>query len=99
MPSNHCLSSALASGDLAGNQDPNSSASLNPSAGVVGDFMESAKIPKLDDLVEALDDQLVDLVEKTVKESDELQHNPSSLLTLERLIELYGKCKACVDES
>ena len=60
--------------------------------------MRYAKIPKLDDLMEKLsDDQLVDLVGKTVMESDELQHNPS-LLTLERLVELYGKCKACVDE-
>ena len=45
--------------------------------------MRYAKIPKLDDLMEKLsDDQLVDLVEKTSKEGDELQHNPS-LLTLE----------------
>ena len=43
------------------------------------------------------DDQLVDLVEKTVKEGDELQHNPA-LLTFERLVEVYGKCRACVDE-
>ena len=60
--------------------------------------MRYAKIPKLDDLMKKLsDDQLVDLVEKTGKEGDELQQNPS-LLTLERLVELYGKCKACVDE-
>jgi len=60
--------------------------------------MRYAKIPKLDDLMEKLsDDQLVDLVEKASKEGDELQYNPS-LLTLERLVELYGKCKACVDE-
>ena len=60
--------------------------------------MRYAKISKLDDLMKKLsDDQLVDLVEKTVKQSEELQHNPS-LLTLERLVELYGKCKACVDE-
>ena len=60
--------------------------------------MRYAKVPKLDDLVEKLtDDQLVDFAEKTVKEGDELQHTPS-LLTLERLVELYEKCKACVDE-
>jgi len=60
--------------------------------------MRYAKIAKLDDLMEKLsDDQLVDLAEKTVKEGDELQHNPS-LPTLERLVELYEKCKACVDE-
>ena len=60
--------------------------------------MRYAKIPKRDDLVEKLsDDQLVDLVEKTVKESDELQHNPS-LLTFERLVEIYGNGKACIDE-
>ena len=60
--------------------------------------MRSAKLPKLDDLMEKLsDEQLVDFAEKTVKEGDELQHNPS-LVTLERLLELYGKCKACVDE-
>ena len=53
--------------------------------------MRYSKIPKLDDLMEKLsDDQLVDLVEKTVKESDELQHNPS-LLTFERLVEVYGE--------
>jgi len=43
------------------------------------------------------DDQLVDFAEKTVKEGDELQHTPS-LLTFERLVGLYGKCKACIDE-
>jgi hypothetical protein len=60
--------------------------------------MRYSKIPKLDDLMEKLsDDQLVDLVEKTVKESDEMQHNPS-LLTFERLVEVYGKGKACIDE-
>lgn len=60
--------------------------------------MRYAKIPKLDDLMGKLsDNQLVDLVEKTVKESDELQHN-LSLLTLERLVEVYGKGKACIDE-
>ena len=60
--------------------------------------MRSAKLPKLDDLMKKLsDEQLVDFAEKTVKEGDELQHTPS-LLTLERLVELYGKCKACVDE-
>ena len=60
--------------------------------------MRYAKIPKLDDLMEQLsDDQLVDLVEKTVKESDELQHN-LSLLTFERLVELYENGKACIDE-
>ena len=60
--------------------------------------MRSAKLPKLDDLMKKLsDDQLVDFAEKTVKEGDELQHTPS-LLTLERLVELYGKCKACIDE-
>jgi hypothetical protein len=77
---------------------PNSSASLNLSAGVGGHFMRYAKITKLDDLMEKLsDDQLVDLVENTVKEGDELQHNPS-LLTFERLVEVYGKGKACIDE-
>ena len=60
--------------------------------------MRCAKLPKLDDLVEKLsDDQLVDLVEKTVKESDELQRN-LSLLTFERLVEVYEKGKACIDE-
>ena len=60
--------------------------------------MRYAKISKLDDLMKKLsDDQLVDFAEKTVKEGDALQHTPS-LLTLERLVELYGKCKACVDE-
>ena len=60
--------------------------------------MRYAKIPKLDDLMKKLsDDQLVDFAEKTVKEGDELQHTPS-LVTLERLLELYGKCKVCVDE-
>ena len=60
--------------------------------------MRSAKLPKLDDLMKKLsDEQLVDFAEKTVKEGDELQHTPS-LVTLERLLELYGKCKACVDE-
>ena len=60
--------------------------------------MRSAKLPKLDDLVEKLtDDQLVDLVKRTIKEGDELQHNPSQL-TLERLVEVYGKGKACIDE-
>jgi hypothetical protein len=59
---------------------PNSSASLNPSMRLKSHFMRSAKIPKLDDLVEKLtDDQLVDFAEKTVKEGDELQHNPSLL--------------------
>ena len=60
--------------------------------------MRYTKLPKLDDLVKKLtDEQLVDLVEKTVKESDELQHN-LSLLTFERLVELYEKGKACIDE-
>jgi len=60
--------------------------------------MRYTKLPKLDDLVKKLtDEQLVDLVEKTVKESDELQLNPS-LLTFERLVELYEKGKACIDE-
>jgi Mn-dependent DtxR family transcriptional regulator len=60
--------------------------------------MRSAKLPKLDDLMKKLsDEQLVDFTEKTVKEGDELQHTPS-LVTLERLVELYEKCKACVDE-
>ena len=60
--------------------------------------MRYAKLPKLDDLVEKLsDDQLVDLVEKTVKESDELQRN-LSLLTFERLVEVYEKGKVCIDE-
>jgi hypothetical protein len=60
--------------------------------------MRYAKISKLDDLMKKLsDDQLVDLVEKTVKEGDGLQHTPS-LLTLERLVEVYGKSKACIDE-
>ena len=60
--------------------------------------MRSAKLPKLDDLMKKLsDEQLVDFAEKTVKEGDELQHTPSRV-TLERLLELYGKCKACVDE-
>ena len=60
--------------------------------------MRYAKITKLDNLMEKLsDDQLVDLVENTVKEGDELQHNPS-LLTLERLVEVYGKGKACIDD-
>ncbi len=60
--------------------------------------MRYAKLPKLDDLMERLsDDQLVDLVKKTIKDGDELQHNPSRL-TFERLIEVYGKGKACIDE-
>ena len=60
--------------------------------------MRYAKIPKLCDLMKKLsDDQLVDFAEKTVKEGDELQHTPS-LLTFERLVELYGKRKACIDE-
>ena len=60
--------------------------------------MRYAKLPKLDDLMKKLsDDQLVDFAEKTVKKGDELQHTPSRL-TLERLVELYEKCKACVDE-
>jgi hypothetical protein len=58
----------------------------------IGRFMRY----KLD--VEKLsDDQLVDLVEKTVKESGELQRN-LSLLTFERLVEVYEKGKACIDE-
>ena len=60
--------------------------------------MRYAKIPKRDDLVEKLsDDQLVDLVEKTVKESDELQHNLSRF-TFERLVEVDEKGTACIDE-
>ena len=60
--------------------------------------MRHAKIPKVDDLVEKLsDEQLVDLVEKTVKESDQLQHNLSRL-TFERLVAVYEKGKACIDE-
>ena len=60
--------------------------------------MRYAKIPKLDDLVEKLSvDQLVDLVEKTAKESDELQLKLSRL-TFERLVELYEKGKACIDK-
>jgi len=60
--------------------------------------MRYAKIPKLCDLMKKLsDDQLVDFAEKTVKEGDELQHTPS-LLTFERLVGLYGECKACIDE-
>jgi hypothetical protein len=48
--------------------------------GLGGHFVRYAKVPKLDDLVEKLtDDQLVDFAEKTVKEGDELQHNPSLL--------------------
>jgi hypothetical protein len=58
----------------------------------IGRFMRY----KLD--VEKLsDDQLVDLVEKTVKESGELQHNLSRF-TFERLVEVDEKVKACVDE-
>jgi len=37
------------------------------------------------------------LFKKTIKAGDELQHNPSKL-TLERLVEVYGKGKACIDE-
>jgi len=60
--------------------------------------MRYTRIPKRDDLVQKLsDDQLVDLVEKTVKESYELQHNLSRL-TFERLVEVYEKGKACIDE-
>jgi hypothetical protein len=60
--------------------------------------MRNAKIPKLDDLVKKLSpDQLVDLVEKTVKESGELQHNLSRF-TFERLVEVDEKVKACIDE-
>ena len=60
--------------------------------------MRYAKITKLDDLMEKLsDDQLVDLVEKRFKESDELQHNLSRL-TFERLVETYENGKACIDE-
>jgi hypothetical protein len=49
------------------------------------------------DVEKLSDDQLVDLVEKTVKESGELQHNLSRF-TFERLVEVDEKVRACIDE-